>query len=251
MAEFDFDIDIASSERPFLQSLLRLAQRLSNLRGLKLRYRWSSESTYRCTVDGSLPSMQAFLDPLVYGLLSYVEGATKYGTANYRKTMARRLSKAYAEGLDEMSEFVNECSVMFKCTPNSLSFDVGTASQLRGHLDGFTNFLSLYQQGKIKPYQIAEEAHTALELLMGQVLGQDAKNKSFAQMVDLVVQKQYLKPDLEVPIIRLKNHRRGSKHKGQEISYQDIDELLPAILEASHQLVRIINRSIIPSFTYT
>lgn len=143
MAGFDFDIDAASSERPLLQSLLRLAQRLGSLRGLKLRYRWWSKSTYRCTVDGSLPSMQAFLDPLVYGLLSYVECATKYGPANYRKKVARRISKAYAEGLDELSEFVEECSFMFKATPNSFSFDVDTNMHQLGHIDGFTNVLSL------------------------------------------------------------------------------------------------------------
>ncbi len=243
MAGFDFEVDAPSVDRPFLRSLFRLAQRLAHLRGLKLQYSWVPVGVYHSTVDGSLVSMQSFLEPLVIGLLSYAEGATEAGSAEHRKMMAKRLTGAYADGLDGVSEAVEGISEVFGGTPNSLSFDIENATHLKGHLDGFTNALSLYHQGRIKPHQIAEEAHTALELLMKEVLGSDAKGESFAGMAHLVGEKQYVEPHLVGPIIRLKNHRRGAKHKGQGVSYRVMDEVLPAALAASHRLTRIVRRA--------
>ena len=187
--------------------------------------------------------MQAFIEPLLAGLLAYAEGAIEHGSAIHRRKVARRLTGGYAEGLDRISESIEHISERLGATPNSISFDIGAATHLRGHLDGFTNALSLYLQGRLKPHQVAEEAHTALEILMKEALGSASHGQSFAAMVRLAAARDYFPTRIEGPLISLKDYRRSAKHKGQGISHQVIDRLLPPVLEASHQLTRIIRRA--------
>lgn len=240
MAGFDFTVESSETERPFLRSLMRLAQRLASFHGLKFRYRWSPSEGYYATVDGSLPSMQAFLDPLVVGLLSHAEGATEYPYLQKRKQIARRVTGAYADGLDGMTETVEGVSAYLGGTPSSYSFDVGRATHLIGHLNGLTNALTLYHQGRLRPHQIAEDLHTCLEMLLREVLGSDAEERSFEEKVHLAVQSRLLDRRLVGPIIKLKNHRRDAKHRGQGISCELVDSLLPSALSAVHRLTRLL-----------
>jgi len=159
MAGFDFSVDASEKERLFLRSLMRFAQRLSSTQDLEFRYRWRHGREYYATVDGSLLTMQALLEPLVVGTLSHAEASTGFGGLQKRRSIARRFTGAYAEGLDEIANFVAAISEDFGGTPTSYSFDVGHATHLEGHLRAFSASLTLYHQGRLRPHQIAEDCH--------------------------------------------------------------------------------------------
>lgn len=221
---------------------MRIAQRLSTPRGLEFRYRWQNGGGYYVTVDGSLTSMQATLEPLVVGALSHAEAATGFGGSRKRSSIARRLTGAYAQGLDEITDFVEKMSESLGGTPNSWSFDVGRATHLGGHLKAFTTSLTTYHQGKLRPHQIAEECHTVIELLLRENLGANAKGRSFEGMVHLAFEGGLLDRALVAQLIELKNDRRDAKHKGQGISQAKMNELLPSIVAATHRLTWLFRK---------
>jgi len=240
MAGFDFSVAASPQERQFIRSLLRLSQRLAGFQGLKLSYRWQADAGYYVTVDGSLPSMQSFLEPLVTSLLSHAEGSTGFRPPSERKKIARRITGSYADGLDRITESVHRISELFGGRPNSYSFDVGEATHLQGHLNSFTEALTLYHQGRIVPHQIAELSHSALELLLKNALGPESKGQSFESMVRSAAEKQLLDTGLVNPLVHLKNLRRDAKHRGQGISHELFNDLLPSILSSAHELAQKI-----------
>jgi hypothetical protein len=75
---------------------------------------------------------------------------------------------------------------------------------------------------------------------MREILGSEANGHSFAGMLNLTIEKGYLDQRLEAHIIELKNYRRDAKHRGQGISEAKMDEILPSILSATHQLTRLV-----------
>ena len=173
-------------------------------------------------------------------MFSYAEGAVSFGPNQYRQDIAHRVTSSYANSLDEITETVEHISETFDGMPNSLSFDVGGATHLSGHINAFSNSLTLYYQGRILPHQIAEDAHTIIELLLRDVLGSSSNKLSFEEKVQSAEDKGCFDQKLAVALVQLKNLRRDAKHRGQGISNKVIDRLLPPVITASHRLARII-----------
>ena len=221
---------------------MRLSQRMSKTRGLKFHYSWQKDREYYVTVDGSLVSMQAMLEPLVNGTLSHAEASVGFGGVKARSAIARRLTIAYAEGLDEITDLVEHTSGYFGGIPNSYSFDVGRATHLKGHLRAFSTSLTMYHRGRIQPHQIAEESHTIIELLLRYILKNESDGRSFEEMVGLSIDKGIIDSVLQAPLLKLKVLRRNAKHKGQGISEDLMNEIMKSVLVATHQLVRLARR---------
>lgn len=100
---------------------MRFAQRLSSAQDLEFRYSWRDGQECYATVDGSLVTMQALLEPLVVGCFSHAEASTGFGGLQKRRSIAHRFTRAYAEGLGEISDFVAKVSEDFGGTPTSYS----------------------------------------------------------------------------------------------------------------------------------
>lgn len=187
--------------------------------------------------------MQALVDPLTVGVLSHAEGRVGVHAASQRRKLARRITAGYASGLDEISEFVGHIADEVGGTPISYAFDPGSATHLVGRLESFSTALTLYDTGRLDPSQIVEECHTILELLMRDVLRQEPRGHSFEWMARRVAELGLIGGTLVDDLIRLKNLRRGAKHKAQGLSKQSFDGVLPTALQACHELCRVVRNS--------
>jgi len=236
MAGFDFEVPSTIKERHFLQSLLSLSQKRAHHFGVKFNYRWQNNYSYYVEVESSLPAMQSLLAPLIISIMSLAEGSAELKHATRRRKIALRLASEYANSLDQTTTFVTNISGMFGGIPNSLSFDPGKATHLLGNLRSLTDMLTAYYSGTLEPSGLAEESHTVLGLLMSEVLGAQAKGKSFAGQAVACTENGYWTKKLEQDVRKMKSLRRDRKHKGQGISRKSFDPLLPSIIQAAHML---------------
>lgn len=235
MAGFDFEFHCRGSDRDLGRSLLEQLQTLARRRRLKVRFRWAG-AHYYVTVDGRLPEMQAFLLPVAPYLSGYSEAHSSPRSPKARRRVCTQLLGAYWSGVERISEGVREVSGFFGGTPSSYLFEVGAHTHLTGPLKSFTRALIMYHSGLLPPAQIAESAHTVLEILLKGVLPAHQRGDSFQALVNAAITAKYIPGDVEGPLLELKNIRRDAKHRGQGVSSARIDRLLPSIISASQRL---------------
>lgn len=239
MASFDFDITLRKSQRDATTAILRHLQVIAHDCGLEMRYRWQNGGYY-VTLDGKLPLMQALALRIETELPAYVKGLQKrYGPSISR--LLDRIVNGYMAGLDRITEGVAGIADLLSGTPSSYVFDIGKTIPLTGATKAFTNSLVLYLNGLLPLENAVETAHTAAELLLKNVLRpHTAKGKSFKGLVELAQDRGILSPERATSLIKLKDHRKRAKHRGQRIPDGIGHSLLMDSVQGCHQLLKKI-----------
>ena len=241
MSGFDFDVQSLENERDFIKSLLGLAQLRASRLGVEFKYRWQVQSGYYVTVDGSLTAMEALHNPLIISLISLAEGTShKKFALRKRVQLARRITSAYAEGLDQIADFVREIATDLGGEPNSYTFRELEDPILNSILTSLRRMLADYHFGMKNPRVVAEEIHTAMENLMNVLLGGKARDLSFASKAEKCVEKQYISEANFQFALKLKNLRRGGKHRGTLIKSHELNNLLEDCISIIHKMTNAI-----------
>lgn len=246
MAIFDFKVHCQDRQRGLSRALLRQLQALAKNRNLELRFRWVNKHYY-VTVDGSLLEMQALTPTAIPYLYGYSEAYPEPKNLSTRRNLCDELIDSYLAGVERISDDVHEIAEYIGGTANSYRLDPGTRTHLTGPLRSFRISLVMYHNGLLAPASLAEDAHTAAELLLKAVLLRDSRPDSFEGLVKSAITAQLLQGYLEQPLLELKNLRKNAKHRGQGVSAKRLNELLPSILSACQTLASTIRNLPTPS----
>lgn len=242
MAGFDFDITLRRSQRDATSAILRHLQAIACDCSIEMRYKWQN-GRYYVTIDGKLPLMQALALRIETELPAHAKGLQKrYGSSVTR--LSDRTVNGYMAGLYRITGGVAEVADLISGTPSSYVFDIGKSTHLTGATKAFTNSLVLYYNGLLPLENAVETAHTAVELLLKNALGtRAAKGKSFKGLVELAQDRGILSSEHATSLIKLKDHRKRAKHRGQRIPDGIGHSLLIYSVHGCHQLLRKIRRA--------
>jgi len=242
VAGFDFEFAATPRQREFAGILLRQAQKLAARRGLALKYRWSDDNHYYATVDGPLIDMQVLVPMLITTMMVCTSTTASILSRNQLRRLASRVIHGYLDGLRGIEELVGDVCERLRAQPNSLAFDVGRSTHLSGKMGTFSDALVLYCEGRLRPDQIVEESHTILELLLKNALKTKSRKESFESMLNIAVDRGILRSDERRPLTELKKLRRSSKHKGQSISEEAVQDVTWDSVAACHRLLQHIRK---------
>jgi hypothetical protein len=244
MAGFDFWVHTPTRRRVLTRNLLFFIQRLGAERGCFIRFRWETTNRYYVTADGKLPDLQSLGQIMLDNLVSFAEGHSGPPGPSERARLAERVGMAYLERLIEFSEDLQGLVDSFgkeriHAVPNSFIFDVGNATHLKGKIRNLTHSLLSYREGRMAPDQIGEDCHTVIELLLKAAVPCDGP-MTFAGLVERAHEANYFNDKARNALIRLKDLRRESKHRGQSITPDEMDGLILDVVPTIHSLTKII-----------
>jgi hypothetical protein len=256
MAGTDFAVEFTGAyERALLQRLLRHLQWRARQYGLELHYRKQREDDeYYVIVDGPLRSMQAFGPRVAMEVLVCAEFADRPKPAWRRTDLAHELIRGYEEGLEKITGAVLYLHRELKplaigaagdlASPLSLVFDrTGVPTHLHASIDRFEATLAKYAAMPVmllpdmivEEEQMLEEAHTITELLLRTSVG--VKSLSYRDLADRAWQQGWLTAGQHRLLLRLKDVRRGTKHKGQSVRLLAGYRMIMNAVACSHQLL--------------
>ena len=239
VAGFDFTVSCSETHKPLLRGLLRLVQRLVKDYDLELTYSWDN-GEYYVWLDGRPIDMQASLQIVLPYARGFAEGYSEPGRLRDRMRTCERFISAYTESIMKMSERIAKLAADFGGIPHSYLFEVGQKTHLEGPMNDFTRALILAHNNRLSGAQLLETAHTTLELLMKSAI--ELKDSPFETLVHNCAEKKLINPNLVPDLLKLKNHRKNAKHRGQGIRSDAAWQLVTTAIDASHMLLAAIRR---------
>lgn len=222
------------------RALLRELQVLARRRGVRVDFRSNARGFY-VAVDGSLFEIQALVEASRPFLAGLSMGFPRPAYKRARRAICERVLGPLAVGCDDISASVQQAAELLDGVPHSYKFDVGGATHLAGSVKAFSRLLILYHNGEVAPVHLCEAAHTAIETLLRQALGRDARGKSFEGMTRAAAGRGYVKSTCVEAILELKNLRRGAKHRAQGIRpVRLVEQLIEPVICTCHDLVKTV-----------
>jgi hypothetical protein len=226
MAGFDFRFCFQPEERDLVVLLLRAAQRRARAVDVQLTYASDGKSCFLVVIDGSLIDIEPLVLRLSLDLPSIAEGFSSSFRLRRRRRVAVRLIQELNTALSEFFGFLLEITTRMGGVPHSLTFDAGSRSHIQGRLNVLTRAISLYLSGGIDPETMLEELHTAVETLLKEALGAEAKGRVFADLVKAGQERGWYRQVVAERLLAMKDHRKLVKHHGQGVSDSTVDEIM-------------------------
>jgi hypothetical protein len=237
MAGFEFEVKTSEKSRYIARMLLSFVQRLGKERQCEVRYKWEVSNHYLVTVDGALPCLQTLCLAVCKELFPYAQGLVSAHNRRTALDIAYRIVGAYQVGLKEISDTVQTAANTFGGIPNSFFFDSGRVTHARRKLYDLTRSLLLYSEGQLVADQLAEQIHTVAELLLKKAVP-SCKTGAFSELVMTAAAEVHLPKKMEDNLLRLKDMRRDSKHRGRCISDEELSSILASLIGAIHFVLK-------------
>jgi hypothetical protein len=251
LAGFDFVVPTASYERVLAKLILFKLQRAASEVNVVLRFRWNglsnsiSHEHYYITVDGNFPNIQILLKQSGKYFQGFSDGYVA-ASSDIRKTRIGELIVMefasaildFQDDLNNLSTDINQyISPKSPITFNSFIFNFTESSGLSKSGKSLTKALLNYFVNSLSTEQLAEQLHTTSEHAMNYLLGNRARKMSFQELIDACPMTDEHKRALT----ELKSLRREAKHRGKEISDNDLEVILSKCVAAIHSLAAFIH----------
>jgi hypothetical protein len=241
VAGFDFEFGCDDTERPLAREVVRRVQLLC--RNLDLDFRYSrSAGGWWIKIDGSLPAMQALIQPLASELPAFVDGYIAGSQEKSRRRPEKRFLSCYLASVARMREQIEKITADFGGTHYSYIFDVGNATHLAGHASDYTTALISFHNGRLSASQVIEEAHTFAEAVLRSCLPKEDRDKPFAALVWQAAALIHFDDEHKDALLKLKDLRRSSKHQIKRIRRGTAVEVLPDVTGTMQVLLRHLRR---------
>lgn len=251
MAGFDFRVPVPPQDREYARVLLRYLQRLARYRPCDrpttLRFEWCPPSqehnynNYRVTVDGDFAEIQALCADSIRAIYHFSQGYVAAQPKYKKSWLPEVVPLAFLKGIHEFHEGFNEIrdalgKMGVALSPNSYHFK-RTGTAIVDKILGATSAALLqWRNGSAPTTVLAEQLHTACEVLSKASLSAPNRGVSFGELVAEVARRGFISSDQEGALNRLKDLRRDAKHRGQGIGEEPFASLLPNIVGAIHSL---------------
>jgi len=246
MAGINFYIEYREGERSLIKGLLTFLQQRA--KSWKLEFRFNHDrSQYEVDMHGHLQDIQAFIVFINSSdtLQTYAAAFPQPNKPQTRLRAARRVNKKIIESVEEISDMVFQVGESLEGFPNSYFFETDNLPEVELPVISFTGILILYHNGFINSTPVIEAAHTAIEtilkILVGDEIPQGTKNR-FQKMVVRAVEKGYLQENSVDTINKFNSMRTEAKHDGRNIEANEIQPVLPVIIESTHSLIAAIHK---------
>ena len=251
MAGFEFAVPTLRAERAYARLLLRYVQALAKhrrcTRPTEVRYRWQDalRSTpyrhYQVLVDGDLAEIQAFCAELGVALYHYSQGVVAVTPKLRRSLLPLVIPAAFLKALLEMSEEMADMTKQVAALGaplvlNSYIFSRTGNEAVDRQLGAFSQTLVHGRNGRLAAGVLAEQAHTASELVLKRVLNARNRGVTFAKLVSTAEENALITSAESTSLLKLKDMRRDRKHRGQPLSERRLMSVLPATIGVLHRL---------------
>lgn len=255
MAGFDFVVPTASYERALAKRLLLKLQRAASEVNVALRFQWNglsnsnfAQAHYYITVDGNFPNIQILLrqsGKYVQGFSDgYVAASSDIRKSRIGELIMMEFASAILDFQDELNDLSTDLSQHISpqspITFNSFIFNFPESSGLSKSGESLTKALLNYFVNSLSTEQLAEQLHTTSEHAMNyllRMLRNRARKMSFQELIDACPMTDEHKRALT----ELKSLRREAKHRGKEISDNELTAILSKCVAAVHSLAAFIH----------
>jgi hypothetical protein len=247
MATIVFYTPVKPDEKALAHALLVFWQRIAREHSLSLVFHWQKPHKdknyhhYHVTITGSLTAAQVFLNTIMGISQAFVTGYVAADKKNSKTLLGTVFPLCYTKALLEFTEdigkVVDYCAAKgIRIEPNSYFFDTQNVPDLGPTLNALSKSIILYTSNQIGSEQLAEQAHTATELLLKTSLSATDR-KTYAELVLDAHDKGLITDKEKYALIGLKNYRRGSKHHGKQVPDEIMASYIQPIVSASQGLI--------------
>jgi len=251
LAGFDFVVPTASYERALAKRLLLKLQRAATEVNVALHFQWNglsksnfAQTHYYITVDGSFPNIQILLrqsGKYIQGFSDgYIVASNDIRKSRIGELIVMEFASAILDFQDELNNFSTDLNQhllpQFPITFNSFIFNFPEGSGLWKSGESLTKALLNYFVNSLSTEQLAEQLHTTSEHAMNYLLGNRARKMSFQELIDACPMTE----EHKIALTELKSLRREAKHRGKEISDNELEAILSKCVAAIHSLAAFI-----------
>ena len=251
MADLVFDLPTIPDERAFAHSLLRYAQVLAKhrqcSRPTELHFKWHARipgrrgAHYEVVIDGDFAELQAFTADLSLAIHHYARGICAI-TPKWRRSLIpdvfrAALFRAVVERSEEFTALTRTAiGAGALVQVNSYVFSLTGKYEVDRSLGALSQALIQWRNNRLVPSVLLEQVHTALEITLKRILSASNRDTAFGQLVSSAAQAGLVSPEELATLLKVKDIRRDSKHRGQQLSDARLQTVLATTIGVLHRL---------------
>lgn len=260
MAELSFLVPTIPFEKDFAALVIRYFRRIAHARPsdrpIEFQYRWRKSSRalacrhYKISISGDFADLQALSFESSRALYHFGSGVKRVTPRLRRSRVHEVIAISFAKAIidrsdqiDSLSEWAsNENITAFKV--NSLLFQRTGYQQADESMRILSQALIQHRNRDIATEALIEQLHTSLELLLKKATNVQRKEDAvFDKMANRARDLGLISDDQRFNILKIKEARRGAKHRGQAISRTRAKSLIYEGVAVCHSFIATLKSS--------
>lgn len=252
MAGFVFAVPVPVEDRIYAAALLRYVKRRADKHSVAFNFAWNAKpkqflfNHYYISINGDLILVEIFTRHMIDYCDGFSEGY-KASDSTFKKSLTpTAFAGSLYIALERFHKKIEGISDLLRSEVgpfnlSSITFKAPKASGLQKSMTALTECFLGYFSNRATSEQVAEQIHSSSEHLMRKLIDNSAK-LTYAQLVDSAKKSSLISIDHATSLIIVKNLRRNSKHRAQNISEEKLGKHFQQVIGATHSLLSVLRQ---------